>query len=99
MRDQGHGARDTLLFAYKDVQRAVQDRQFKLIEYVVDGERTTQLFDLRADPWELHNLADDPAYADRVAALCRELLRWRDELDDTQAGQGQAFWAGYDAAM
>ena len=88
-------ARDTLLLAYRGVQRAVLDRQHKLIEYVVNGQRTTQLFDLHGDPMELENLADRPSYADRVASLRRELLRWPDELDDTQAGQGELFWEGF----
>ncbi len=87
--------RNTLLFAYTQFQRAVQDDGFKLIEYVVDGQRTTQLYDLEADPWEMHNLAGQPRYAGRLAALRRELLRWRDELDDNQPYQGEPFWQGY----
>lgn len=90
--------RDVLLFAYRGVQRAIQDRQFKLIEYVVEGQRTTQLFSLGSDPWEIENLADDGAYADRLAALRGELARWRDEMDDTQPGQGEDFWSGLDQA-
>ena len=93
----GDGAqpRDALLFAYKDVQRAAQDRRYKLIEYAVEGRRTTQLFDLRADPWEMNNLADSPAYVDRVAALRREMRRWQDEWGDTQPGQGKPFWENF----
>jgi arylsulfatase A-like enzyme len=96
MRHKNEQTRDTLLFAYRGVQRAAQDRQYKLIEYVVDGRRTSQLFDLQTDPWELDNLADDPVHMDRVAALRQELLRWRDELGDRQSGQGEPFWRGYE---
>ena len=81
--------RDTVLCAYIDRQRSVRDDRYKLIEYVVNGRRTTQLFDVRADPWELTNLVDAPAHADDVARLRRELHRWRDELGDT----ANAFWA------
>ena len=93
--DPSTTARDTLLLAYRGVQRAVLDRQHKLIEYVVDGQRTTQLFDLQADPWELNNLAERPSYADRIASLREELLRWPQELDDNQAEQGERFWEGF----
>ncbi len=87
--------RDVLLCAYKDCQRSARDDRFKLIEYVVHGRRTTQLFDLQQDPWELRNLAADPAYAGVVARLRQELVRWRDELGDIQPGLGETFWQGF----
>ncbi len=87
-----HVNRETLFFAYRDIQRAVQDRDYKLIEYVVNGQRTTQLFDRHTDPWELYNLAHDPLYAPHVRRLRKELLRWKEDLDDW----GEAFWRGYE---
>ncbi len=84
--------RDTLYFAYRGYQRAVQDDRYKLIEYVVQGTRTTQLFDLQADPWELNNLASERAHDETVVALREQMRRWRDELDDNQPGQGADFW-------
>ena len=97
LADPSTTRRETLHFAYRGFQRAVQDKRYKLIEYVVNGERTTQLFDLEKDPWELHNLAEDPAYQARVHELRQELRRWQTEMDDNQSGQGADFWAGYDA--
>ena len=86
--------RDTLFAAYCACQRMVKDRTHKLIEYVVEGEHTmTQLFDLDADPWELTNLADDPALAETVARLRADLCRWRDEWDDPASPWGETFWA------
>jgi arylsulfatase A-like enzyme len=89
------GSRGHLLFAYRHLMRGVRDERWKLIEYVVEGRRRTQLFDLQADPWELTNLAGDPAQADHLARLRRLLTQWRDELGDTQEGMGQLFWDGY----
>ena len=40
--------RDSLFFAYKDVQRAVRNERWKLIRYPCANE--TQLFDLQNDP-------------------------------------------------
>lgn len=97
MRDPLSRPRDALHFAYRNVQRAVQQDGLKLIEYVVDGTRHTQLFDLAADPWEMTNLAEDAARVGDVTNLRRELRRWQSELDDTQPGQGEDFWAGFDA--
>ena len=97
IQDPTERGRDVLLCAYRGLQRSARDRRHKLIEYVVDGRRTTQLFDLETDPWEQKNLAEDPASAGHVERLRRELERWRSELDDTQPGQGEAFWCGYES--
>lgn len=39
-----------------------------------------ELFDLRHDPHEVHNVADDPAYAEVKAELLSEMDRWRKEV-------------------
>ncbi len=65
------------------------------IETVVEDRRTTQLFDLRDDPWELHNLAYDPALDAQKEALSALLETLRTAHGDTRA-QGQTFWKGYD---
>jgi arylsulfatase A-like enzyme len=46
---------------------------FKLILYNVEGALHTQLFDLKHDPWETRNLAEDPMYSARIREM-RELL-------------------------
>jgi arylsulfatase A-like enzyme len=84
--------REHLLFAYRHLMRGVRDERCKLIEYVVSGRRHTQLFDLQADPWEMVNLAEDTRYAGHLARLRALLLRWRDELGDTQEEMSSPFW-------
>jgi len=74
--------RSTLFFAYKDFQRAVRDERYKLIEYNVKGKRTTQLYDLHSDPWELRNLADEPDYSVNIRRLRRTLLKWKNKIGD-----------------
>ena len=88
--------RETMYFAYTGLHRCVRDDRFKLVEYVVNGQRTTQFFDIVNDPWEQRNLANDARYADDVARLRGELLRWRDELDDGASPHGMKFWSGYE---
>jgi arylsulfatase A-like enzyme len=83
IRDAKRKLRDTLFFAYKEIQRGVRDERYKSIVYaVVKGKPTIQLFDLRADPLELNNLADDSKYAGHLHRLGKELRRWREELGD-----------------
>ncbi len=99
IRGDDPDARETMFAAYMGMHRMVKDRRYKLIEYVVGGEHTeTQLFNLVDDPWELTNLADQPGMADPLARLRKELIRYRDEWDDTATEWGQAFWASYSEA-
>lgn len=98
LNDASAKVRDVVHLAYRHLMRAVSDGKHKLVEYAVEGHRRTQLFDLTADPWELEDRFGDPAYDSVVEALRREVVRWRDELDDCQPDQGAIFWQGYDAA-
>ena len=60
-------ARTELLFAYRNVQRAVRDDRWKLIRYPQVDK--TQLFDLQSDPLEITNLAEIPAHAAKLTEL------------------------------
>ena len=44
-----------------------------------------ELYDLERDPWELVNLADQPAQAARVRELAAVLQQWMEETDDFPA--------------
>ena len=73
-----------------------------LDEYQAQWFRTSkpdeELFDTDADPHELHNLAADPAYADKLAELRAELDRWMEATDDKgtvpEADLLDRFWPG-----
>ena len=45
-----------------------------------------ELYDLRNDPWELTNVADDPAYAAEIRQLAGVLQAWIERTDDFPAG-------------
>lgn len=76
LRDPGVKKRDDILLTYINLQRAIKKDGFKLILYNVDGQRHPQLFDLKADPMEMKNLYDDPAYRKKREELT-ELLYTR----------------------
>lgn len=73
--------RDTVFNSYRHIQRSVRDRQYKLIRY--PQINYTQLFDLKADPYEQHDLADDPDQAERVASYLQKLADLQKEFDDS----------------
>jgi len=87
IRGEKQDVRDATLHAYKDIQRAVRTHDAKLIEYLVKGQRTTQLFDLKNDPWEIKNLADDPAHAEQLKSLRERLEQLYREYDALPLGQ------------
>ncbi|MBN1420519.1 MAG: sulfatase-like hydrolase/transferase [Planctomycetes bacterium] len=74
---------DAIYGAYMDQQRMVRTERYKLIRYPRAGE--VQLFDLKDDPWETRDLAEDPRHADTVrqldALLRREMAKAGDPLD------------------
>ncbi len=81
LSDPARPGRPFLFTAYLDCQRAIRDERWKLIRYPrVDR---TQLFDLAADPHELHNLADSPAHAATLARLRARLGQEAAQLGDT----------------
>lgn len=71
IRDPARAGRQRLVFAYRNVQRAIRDERWKLIRYPRVG--VTQLFDLAADPLERHDLAGDPAHAGTRTRLTTQL--------------------------
>ncbi len=97
MQDAIRRNRETLYFAFRGFQRGVRDERHKLIEYVVGGRHNmTQLFDLAADPFELNNLATDPACDDLRRRLQAELTRFSYEWNDRESKWGQMFWPVYE---
>ena len=80
IRGRAEKVRDTLFTAYRDAQRAVRDDRWKLIRYPLIDH--TQLFDLAADPHEMHNLADDPAQAERIERMTGLIRQWQAQLGD-----------------
>ena len=41
-----------------------------------------ELYDLKTDPHEIHNLAEDPAFADELATMRQRLDTWMEETND-----------------
>ncbi len=80
LRNPAQPARAELFFAYRQVQRAVRDERWKLIRYPLVNK--TQLFDLQADPNEVHNLAEQPVHHAKIAELLAMLAQKQKEFGD-----------------
>jgi len=94
--------RDHLYFAFMSWQRSVRDEQYKLIEYCVNGNRHTQLFDLQHDPEEARDLAGKPDQQATIERLRQLLKQDRMRLNDGNTPykltnqQGLDFWTTFE---
>jgi len=70
--------RDFLVTEHHVVGRMVRTPQFKFVRY--EDDPVEQLFDLEADPWEMHNVYHDARYADALADHRRLLAEWNAQL-------------------
>ena len=82
MRKQTKYHRSYVHSLYKSYQRQVQDGEWKLIEYSVNGTRRTQLFNLLEDPWEQHSKHEDKNYSEIILRLRENLLSWQNSIGD-----------------
>ena len=73
--------RESLYTAYRNTARAVRTDEWKLIRY--PRQNYTQLFNLKNDPLEINNLAEDPAYREKSEELMATLLEWYKATGDT----------------
>lgn len=68
-----------------------------------DKKDRIELFDLESDPHELYNLAENPAYAEKVAELSAECDRWMKEIDDKglmdESDFRESIWPGGDQPL
>jgi len=66
--------------AYRHFQRMVRSQDFKLIYYPMI--KRTQLFDMKADPLEMHDLSNQPQYQQQIKAMMTQLEDWKKVVDD-----------------
>jgi N-sulfoglucosamine sulfohydrolase len=66
------------------VQRSVRDERFKLLLNLTPAadQSLVELFDLKDDPGETKNLADNPAHKETLAKLQAVLQTWREQTVD-----------------
>ncbi|MEO2018159.1 MAG: sulfatase/phosphatase domain-containing protein, partial [Fuerstiella sp.] len=74
------GVRDSVFLPFQDNQRAVRDERWKLHIYPNINHRL--LFDLRSDPHEMNNLAEDAAHAAEIKRMTALMKSWRTRLGD-----------------
>lgn len=74
--------RKSMIYAYKNNQRAFRQGDYKLIKYLVDGNRNNQLFNIKEDPWEMNNLYGQEEYKKVVSKLEEQMQEALREAGD-----------------
>jgi arylsulfatase A-like enzyme len=82
IQNRNRKERYAMYFSYRHFQRALRLNDWKLILYNVRGTKHTQLFDLRNDPWEMKDLAGDPAQVERIGEMTEMLKSMMAEAGD-----------------
>ena len=85
IRNPTKAVREQIYNVYGHWSRSLKTKDgYKLILYNVDGVLTKQLFNLKTDPWEKHNLAQDKSQERRILSmrerLKKEMLEKHDNL-------------------
>lgn len=80
LRHQTNRVHDFVTGVFTDTQRMICDERWKYVLYPKANRE--QLFDLQADPDELHDLGIDPAHASKRDAMKSRLETWRRENGD-----------------
>lgn len=83
--------RDTLYFAYAELIRAVKDERYKYIEYRNHGTHR-QLFDLKEDAAEQHDLSEQPEYAKRIQKMKQDMADYRLDWEEDGHIYGRKYW-------
>jgi arylsulfatase A-like enzyme len=71
---------DVIYGGYINLQRMITADGYKMIYYPKIGK--TLLYNLKTDPLEMNNLADDPTYFSRIRKLRRRLIILQKEVGD-----------------
>ena len=82
IKGEVESVRESIFCAYKHFHRSVRTERWKMIKYNVKGEFRTQLFDLKNDPWEMNDLADDPDKAYLIRGLTHLMTDWIRQTGD-----------------
>ncbi len=74
--------RDSVFLPYTNTQRSVREKRWKLIVYPQINH--SQLFDLKKDPLERENLAENPQYAAQKQKMQELMKQWQKNIGDIQ---------------
>ncbi|RLD76401.1 MAG: hypothetical protein DRJ10_13625 [Bacteroidetes bacterium] len=83
IENNNHVHRKSMVYAYKEFQRAYRKGDLKLIEYFVKRKRNTQLFNINEDPYEKNNLYKQKELSAEYMLMKKEMIQGMKLVNDT----------------
>ncbi|MEO0468511.1 MAG: sulfatase [Bacteroidota bacterium] len=80
---------DNSITKFLIMDRGPEDSVYRLAFGKRPGE---ELYDVQADPWQLHNLAEDAEFATTKTVLGAMLDRWMEETEDLRLAGPTIYW-------
>lgn len=72
--------RTSMFLSHRDQIRAMRDERWKLIVHRIPG--TVELYDLHADPFEMHDLSPSGEHIDRIGSMLVAMQQWQRSMGD-----------------
>lgn len=91
IKDEVESVREHLYFAYEDLIRSVKYKGYKLIRYK-NAPHETQLFNVKRDLDEIHNLYGQPEYELLTKQMMEMMDEYRRTWEDTDHRFSKSFW-------
>ncbi len=68
----------------REIRKAEQNGSLSSVGelFSADSKPVEELYDVDADPHEIHNLAEDPSYAGKLQEMRAALAQWQNEIGD-----------------
>lgn len=86
--------RDESYHSYMHLQRCLKKDNYKLNLYNIEGTFKVQLFDIKEDPGEMNNLADNKEFGEILCKMFKQIDEARITNKDYGV-QGSDFWRGF----
>lgn len=83
------GKNTALWDSWQEKAKVTEDARF--ITQRITNRPPVEFYDISTDPWELKNLAGDPAHAARIKTLTDELHRWMKQQGDEGAAMDKVY--------
>lgn len=83
LKENNKPHRESMIYGYKEYMRGYRKGDYKLIEYLVKGERHSQFFNVKQDKFETKNMFDEKDSSSKYKGMKNEMIQEMKRVNDT----------------